>query len=75
MISFKKTHKNTLIWAGLTAVAFLAVSGQAWAQGSPGNGGPTPTDIPIDGGISLLVAGGVAIGVNKLRKLKRNRTK
>ncbi|KAA9331270.1 hypothetical protein F0P94_15300 [Adhaeribacter soli] len=50
-------------------ILFL-ISGPAIAQGTPGNGGPTPVDIPIDGGISLLIAGGAAIGLSKLRKRK-----
>lgn len=49
-----------------------------WAQG-PGDGGPTPTDppptdIPIDGGASLLVAGGVALGLKKLRDHRKKRS-
>lgn len=50
------------IWV-LTSVA-------AFAQ--PGSGGPAPdptdpTAVPLDGGASLLLAGGVAYGLNKLR--------
>lgn len=41
----------------------------ALAQG-PGNGGPRPnaTTAPIDGGASLLLAGGVALGLRRLRR-------
>ena len=54
------------------AVAFLLLPTlEALAQGNPGNGGPTPTNVPIDGGVSLLVAGGVALGVKKLRNMRR----
>ncbi|HSI91614.1 MAG TPA: hypothetical protein VK927_10890 [Adhaeribacter sp.] len=64
------------------AFAVLLISGLslgAYAQGQgPGDGGPTPTDpppdpaeIPIDGGASLLVAGGVAYGIKKLRDHRR----
>jgi hypothetical protein len=54
----------------LTAVFAMLVF-PALAQG-PGDGGPTPTEpptteIPIDGGASLLIAGGAALGLNKLR--------
>ena len=59
-------------------VGFLFISNLAGAQG-PGDGGPTPTEppvteIPIDGGASLLVAGGVALGLKKLRD-RRNKAK
>ena len=43
----------------------------ATVQAQPGSGGPTPgsapTQTPIDGGASLLLAGGVAYGLRKLR--------
>ncbi|WP_223827722.1 PID-CTERM protein-sorting domain-containing protein [Hymenobacter armeniacus] len=46
----------------------------ALAQG-PGSGGPTPTtpaaEVPIDGGASLLLAGGAAYGLKRLRDRKR----
>ena len=53
----------TLLLSGLAIV-------EANAQADP-DGGPVPSDIPIDGGASLLVAGGVAFGLKKLRD-KRN---
>jgi hypothetical protein len=56
---------------------FTLISYCTFAQG-PGTGGPTPgppnsppTDIPIDGGASLLIAGGVAFGLKKLRDRRR----
>ncbi len=55
----------------LTALLLLTTATLASAQG-PGSGGPTPdpntpTAVPIDGGASLLLAGGVALGLKKLR--------
>ena len=41
----------------------------------PGSGGPAPgavTSTPIDGGISLLLAGGVAYGIKHLRNRRKN---
>ncbi|WP_225307243.1 PID-CTERM protein-sorting domain-containing protein [Adhaeribacter soli] len=64
-----KIVKTTLL-SGLLAGAALV---EAFAQGTPGNGGPTPVDIPIDGGASLLVAGGVAFGLKKLRDRRKAR--
>ena len=46
----------------------------AAAQG-PGSTGPqplaAPTGVPLDGGASLLLAGGVAYGLRKLRQRRR----
>ena len=60
----------------LALVALLAPVGAAVAQsGAPTTTGPTPsavpTEVPIDGGASLLLAGGVALGLKKLRARRR----
>ena len=57
-------------------ISLFSIANPSWAQG-PGDGGlaptaPPATDIPIDGGASLLLAGGVAFGLKKLRDRKRN---
>ena len=63
--------KNLLILALLLGGAAVAQ-----AQG-PGTTGPTPTSpagptgVPIDGGASLLLAGGVAYGLRRLRARRR----
>jgi hypothetical protein len=54
----------------------LLLAGPAFAQDEdPGSTGPQPgapvpppTGVPIDGGASLLLAGGVAYGLKKLRR-------
>ncbi len=60
---------------GLLLAAALTSHAQA-----PGNGGSTggpprpqadPTAVPIDGGASLLLAGGVAFGLKKIRNRRR----
>ena len=54
----------------------LALAAGPAAHAQPNNGGPgadpdpAPTQTPIDGGASLLLAGGVAYG---LRRLKQRR--
>ena len=52
--------------------AFVLATFLGRAQ-TPSTGGPTPqapdpTTIPLDGGASLLLAGGVAYGLRRLRQ-------
>ena len=56
---------------GFTLLLALLLTGAA-AQAQPGSGGPTPggptaTPIPVDGGASLLLLGGVGYAVRRLR--------
>jgi hypothetical protein len=61
---------------GITlTLGLLLAAGPAVAQDEdPGSTGPQPgapvppTGVPIDGGASLLLAGGVAYGLKKLQK-------
>ena len=58
--------KNVLLASAL----LLALGAQAQA---PADGGPSPaapTAIPLDGGASLLLAGGLAYGLRRLRRKK-----
>jgi hypothetical protein len=72
------TLRRSLPLAGLV----LLLAG-ATAQAQPGSGGPgpgtpttpvTPTDVPLDGGASLLLAGGVGYGLKRLRERRAVRT-
>ena len=61
----------------LIATLLLSVGGLAQAQ-TPATTGPTPsapladpTQVPIDGGASLLLASGVAYGLKRLRAQRR----
>lgn len=52
----------------------LVFGGAVLAQ--PGSGGPIPgttpaTNVPLDGGVSLLLAGGVAYGLKHLRNRRK----
>jgi hypothetical protein len=61
------------LYAVLAAFLFLVAAPAVRAQG-PGNGGPRPgavTDVPVDGGASLLLAAGAAYGLKKLRRTRR----
>ena len=57
----------------LLTLALLLAGGWALAQ-APADGGPTPlapTATPLDGGASLLLAGGLAYGLRRLRQRRR----
>ncbi len=55
----------------LLMVASLPLLAQEEELGSE-SGGPAPGDVPVDGGISLLLAAGVAYGASRWRKEKEN---
>ncbi|WP_310394985.1 PID-CTERM protein-sorting domain-containing protein [Hymenobacter sp.] len=69
--------RNARIFVGSAALLF-AMAAPAGAQPGgggplpePGNPGGNPTDIPLDGGVSLLLAAGVGLGLKRLRKHRR----
>ncbi|SHL27351.1 PID-CTERM protein-sorting domain-containing protein [Hymenobacter psychrotolerans] len=67
--------KTSLVRHLFAATLVLLATSLAVAQG-PGSGGPNPdpqqpTAVPIDGGVSLLVAAGVGLGLKKLRDKRR----
>lgn len=53
-------------------LAALTVAAYSPALAQPGSGGPgpatNPTQIPLDGGASLLLAGGIGYALRKLRR-------
>jgi hypothetical protein len=56
----------------LIAVSLVATSSVAFAQLPPepiDQNGPSP--VPVDGGASLLLAGGAIAGIKKLRSAKK----
>ena len=63
--------KSFYVAAAFAASLLLALTTHAQ---TPGSGGPTPgatTDVPLDGGASLLLAGGVAYGLRRLRSRRQ----
>ena len=61
-----RSNKNIILITGLLLVVVSILPFFAMAQ-DPG-GGP---DVPIDGGLSLLLAAGAAYGVKKYRNSKK----
>ena len=58
------------------SLLLLAGAGAQHAAAQPGSGGPGPggnpaAQVPLDGGASLLLAGGVAYGLRRLRQARR----
>jgi len=53
--------------AAFALVTFLGQA-QTPSTGGPQPQAPDPTTIPLDGGASLLLAGGVAYGLKRLRQ-------
>ena len=62
--------KHTIISALSGAVVCVLLLATA-AAAPPGSGGPSgpsgPTAVPLDGGASLLLAGGIGYGLKRLR--------
>lgn len=68
--------KNFLLNILLVGGLLVAGSNAAFAQGEPPEGGPepdAPTNVPIDGGASLLLAAGAALGASHLRRRRASR--
>jgi hypothetical protein len=75
-MKFFTTSIHHLVGAAALLLA-VGVGQQALAQDNPGPGGPgspttpPPTAVPLDGGASLLLAGGVAYGLRQLRQRRK----
>ena len=57
----------------LLTLPLLLAAGLAFAQ-APADGGPSPaapTATPLDGGAALLLAGGLAYGLRRLRQRRK----
>ena len=62
--------KSFLLNNVLPVLTLVLVASVA-AMAQPGSGGVVPTPTPIDGGISLLLASGIAYGVKNLKARRR----
>ena len=65
-----KSMKSILAIFSFTLLLILAIPVQAQPP-EPGDGGGGPAGVPIDGGISLLLAAGVAYGGKKYHEMKK----
>ena len=64
-LKFNKLVRITLLMGCMVLLANTALAGP-----------PIPPDpgVPVDGGLSILIAAGVGYGVNKLRKNTQNKS-
>jgi len=67
--------KSFFLTRFLPALTLVIALGEV-ALAQPGSGGPgpgaaDPTAVPLDGGVSLLLAGGVAYGIKHLRNRRK----
>lgn len=66
--------KSFLLTRLLPVLVLLVAVGETVLAQAPADGGPSPTGptaIPLDGGVSLLLAGGVAYGLKRLRNRRK----
>jgi len=69
----KHINKNRSIKIVLPLIILFTVTFiSAHAQG-PVDPGTDPDNAPVDGGISLLVAGGLGYGIKKMREQRLNK--
>ena len=62
--------KNILTRTLTTLIMLLALTCSLQAQGDTGDGDGQTADVPVDGGISLLLAAGAAYGARRLKRYK-----
>ena len=65
--------KSFVLTRLLPLLALLLVAGGV-TLAQPGSAGPVPstvTAVPLDGGVSLLLAGGIAYGIKRLRNRRK----
>jgi hypothetical protein len=61
----------------ITFLLFIFISKALYSQGgpvppTPGGGIPGQEGIPVDGGITILVAAGIGFGVKKIKDARKN---
>jgi len=71
-INLTQLQKIVCLLVILLTITNLVHAGIGDPGGSTGSG--DPDDAPIDGGLSLLIAGGVGYGIRQMRKKKNKAT-
>jgi len=61
-------NTNQVIKIAYLIIVLLSITSILHAQTDPGG---DPDNAPIDGGLSLLIAGGVGYGVKKIRERRK----
>ena len=67
----KSFFLTRLLPALILVLAFGEIVLAQPGSGGPGPGAPAATAVPLDGGISLLLAGGLAYGMKHLRNRRK----
>ncbi|GAB3824258.1 PID-CTERM protein-sorting domain-containing protein [Hymenobacter jeollabukensis] len=67
-MTFSTALFRTGLCTGLLVLFVHAAQAQDPGSGGPTPGAPEPTAVPIDGGASLLLAGGALYALKRLRK-------
>lgn len=69
MIQSSTPMKNAL--TALAVILAVAVYAQPTNPGAPAQGGNTNASVPVDGGLTALVAAGAAVGYRRYKKSKQ----
>ena len=70
-IHIKNINTSQVIRSIYLLIVILSLTALAAHAQGPIDPGPDPDSAPIDGGLSLLVAGGVGYGVRKIREKRK----
>lgn len=65
-----KQYTKCLLTPVILLIVFCFLPSLLFAQGDPGG---DPDVVPVDGGLSILAAAGVAYGVKKLRDYRKKK--
>jgi hypothetical protein len=77
MTTIISTLRRCVLAAGVYLLAGVATPllAQNPSTGGPQPSAPDPTQVPIDGGASVLLAAGAAYGLKRLRTARRPKAK